>query len=753
MTIEIADTIKSGSLTGRIPVEGEQRPQLDTGLLGQAILELNISRKNFSIYPLGHSQITISIDRAYGLLDRLMNLRHELIIGVTKNHIFADKKQLDLRNPVYREFSHALHSLDIAAVSFVNGLTKDEVFNFIKIITRSIEEGDGQSNIALAMNEANIQHIKIETIDYNRFYLTEETEIVPSESTKKLKSTDIWNEFVGNLLSEQLFDKTRRDRLIRMKPSEFACFLNERKIDPAIALQNFQKIFTENYRPEIKQQPDIRLDSLLKNLQPELRQQFLSITFDYVSRGSTEFLENYSDDMILEMLLQANAQHKQISPSLINLLEKLSHTDGSMPINSEMIGIVNSEADSGAVKENLRKLLEHESYDNYVDDSYSAMLQRLSGGHSRSGQLHRKPPSKTDQCETDKPGTSDVLSIPESWADVFDEKYLDQQIGHMSLALMDQDLVIEDYKGFAGKLVSEAVNLLDIGAYDIVLMMIQSLQRHSQEKSSPIRLVAAESLQKLTISDIVIKVLNVIQEGSNDQVGIASEILSAIGKSTISEIMARYIEDGSPISSHALSRLLKGIGKDSLEDAYLRLNDSRIPVLRKMLAFIKETDSDASIPHIRPLINHGDPLIRLDALTALLQLKDSNAADYLRHSLQSIDHKECFGAIQLSGNYCVGEVVSDLSNLLIKSPWRKLDYRKNIAIIKSLGKIGDPSVLPILAKLIRKSWSIYPNDLRKMKIAFFESLNGYPKESLSQILKYGEKADDYRIRIICKNLS
>jgi HEAT repeat protein len=755
MTIEIADTIKSGSLAGKITVEGEQPPQLDTRLLGRAILELNISRKNFSIYPLGHSQITISIDRAYGLLSRLMDLRQELIIGVTKNHIFADKKQLDFKNPVYGEFSNALHSLDIAAVSFGNGLTKDEVFNFVKIISRSMEEGDGQCNIVSAMNEANIQHIQIETIDYDRFYLTEETDIVLSESTKKLKSTDIWHAFVGNLLSEQIFDKTRRDRLARMKPSEFACFLNERKIDPAIALQNYQKIFRENTQPEIKQQTDIRLDSLLKNLQPELRQQFLSITFDCVSSGSTEFLENYSNDMILEMLLQANAQHKQLSPSLITLLEKLSHTDGSMPMNSEMIGIVNSEANSGAVEENLRKLLEHEAYDNYVDDGYSAMLQRLSGGHSQSGQLHRKPPSKTDLSETDKQplDPSDVLSIPESWADVFDEKYLHQHLGHMSLALMDQDLQIEDYKAFAGKLVSEAVNLLDIGAYDIVLMMIQSFQRHSRDKSSPVRLVAAESLQQLSVSDIVVKVLNVIQEGSNNQVGIASEILSAIGKSTIPGIMARYIEDESQIGCHALSGLLKDLGKDSLEKAYLRLNDSRIPVIRKILAFIREAGSDASIPYIRPLINHFDPLIRLDALSALLQLKDLNAADYLRHSLLSIDHKECFGAIELSGYYRVGEVAGDLSNLLIKTPWRKPDYRKNIEIIKALGRIGDPSVLSVLAKLIRKSLSIYPNDLRKMKIAFFESLIGYPQESLSQILKIGEKADDYRIRIICKNLS
>ena len=755
MTIEIAETLKCESQTESIPSDGEQPPRLDTGLLGQAILELNISRKNFSIYPLGHSQITTSIDRAFGRLDRLMDYRHELIIGVTKNHIFIDQKQFDSRNPVYREFSDALHSLDIAAVSFAKGLTKDEVFNFVRIITRSMAEDDCRSNIALAMDEADIQHIKIETIDYDRFYLTEETEIVPSESAKKCKTTDIWHEFVGNLLSGQLFDETRRDRLIRMKPSEFAGFLNDRKIDPAIALQNYRKIFTENSSQEVKQQPDMRLDSLLKNLQPELRQQFLSITFDYVSKGSTEFLENFSDDMIFEMLLQANAQHKQLSPSLIMLLEKLSHTDGSMPMNPEMFGVVNFEADSGAVKENLRKLLEHDPHDNYVDDSYSSMLQQLSGKHSRSSRLHRKHLPKGEKTDTDKPpsGPDSVLSSPESWTDGFDEKCLDQKISIVSLAILDQDLVIEDYKGFTDKLVAEAVNLMDMGAYDIILMMIQSFQRHAQHKPPPVRLVAAEALQKLMHSDIILKVLDVIQEGSDNQIKIATEILSASGKSSIPGIMTRYIEDDSPLGSRDLSRLLKSLGKDALEEAHLRLNDSRIRVLRKLMAFIRDADSDTSIPYILPLINHSNLFVRLDALSALLQLKQSDAPACLRRSLQSVDHTECFIAIQLSGYYRVGEIVSDLLKLLIKSPWRKLDYRKNIAIIKSLGRIGDPCALPILTKLVRKSLAIHPNDLRKMRIAFFESLHGYPKESLSPIIKHAENTEDYRIRIICKNLS
>jgi len=508
--MDIAGTINSESLRDNDPDVKENHPPMDSDLLSQVILELNIARKNFAIYPAGHSQIAISIDKAYGLLSRLMHSRAELIIGVATDSIFTDDNVLDSRSPVLREFANALHGLNIAAISFVNGLTKKEVFDFLKAIATGMEDCEGSSDIERAMAGAGIEHIRIETIDYDLFHLTEETEIVPFESSNKTKPTDIWHEFIGNLFSEQRFDKIRREHLVRMKPSEFAAEINARNIDPAIALQNYHKIFTQTSLPAIQNQLDMRLDTLLKNLQPEIRQQFLSVTFEAISKGSDGFSENYSNDMILEMLDHANSENKQLSPSLITLLEKLSHTQGSMPLNSEKIAIIHSDADAAVTKEHLQKLLDREFHENYVDTSYNSMLQQLSKTSFQSAQLHRTPPSTTVQHETlPLLKTGDGSNVYESYPDVFDAEFLDLRITHMSLSLLDQDLAIEDYTGFAEKLVTGASHLLDIGAYDVILMMIQTFQRHAQEKSAAFGLVAAECLQKLTISNITKRVLQV----------------------------------------------------------------------------------------------------------------------------------------------------------------------------------------------------------------------------------------------------
>ncbi|MEK6743269.1 MAG: hypothetical protein AABZ15_06655, partial [Nitrospirota bacterium] len=83
------------------PQTAEREVPLDTRLLSDAVIELNISRKNVGIYPPGHIQITKSIDRAYEVLIKLFEIRQEMTLGVAKDTLFVGQDYLDQRNPVY----------------------------------------------------------------------------------------------------------------------------------------------------------------------------------------------------------------------------------------------------------------------------------------------------------------------------------------------------------------------------------------------------------------------------------------------------------------------------------------------------------------------------------------------------------------------------------------------------------------------------------------------------------------------------
>jgi hypothetical protein len=113
---------------------------IDTRLLSEAVIELNISRKNVGIYPPGHLQITKSIDRAYGILQKLFEIRAEMTLGVAKDTLLVGQDYLDQKNPVYRDFALSMNQQEIASVTFIRGLDKDELVRFHRIITTKPED-------------------------------------------------------------------------------------------------------------------------------------------------------------------------------------------------------------------------------------------------------------------------------------------------------------------------------------------------------------------------------------------------------------------------------------------------------------------------------------------------------------------------------------------------------------------------------------------------------------------------------------
>src|SRR5512137_2780499 len=163
------------------PQASEREVPIDTRLLSDAVIELNISRKNVSIYPPGHHQITKSIDRAFDVLLKLFEIRQEMTLGVAKDTLFVGQNYLDQRNPVYRDFALSMNQQGIAAVTFIRGLDRAELERFHRIITTRPEEITGMGGVAKVVENAGIPHIRVMAIDYASFHLTEETEIFKAQ--------------------------------------------------------------------------------------------------------------------------------------------------------------------------------------------------------------------------------------------------------------------------------------------------------------------------------------------------------------------------------------------------------------------------------------------------------------------------------------------------------------------------------------------------------------------------------------------
>jgi HEAT repeat protein len=776
------------------PQTAEREIPLDTRLLSDAVIELNISRKNVSIYPPGHIQITKSIDRAYEVLVKLFEIRQEMTLGVAKDTLFVGQDYLDQRNPVYRDFALSMNQQGIAAVTFMRGLDREQLVRFHRIITAKPDEITAMGGIAKVVENAGIPNIRVMAIDYASFHLTEEKEIFkaqpkPGEKAGDKPGAGVWQDFVSLLSSGALATSGEGVSLkdsSQIDPAELAKLLNERKLDSGAAVQSYDRIISSYVRTsaEKKQltqeqsQTIANLNNLLKDLHPDIRKQFLSTAFKNVSEnaksaGSEEVLGGLGDDMIIDMLRQASSEGREISPTLTGLLGKLASVrdkstsarpgggaaQDRKPGGSNFVGAAGSSKGSGSVvgadsgmgtgssaegkdgaepeflPEHMARLFDREKYEGYVEKEYDDILKNVSG-----------------RAETMAATAKDHFPVDEYLKEL-DDQHLDFQIGRAVLAFMEENIDEEDYREFSKKLVAIVPDMLVSGHFPLLLDTLQTLRWHlSDKKSEGIRACAAEALKVFWEPAFIEKALEAFNTWSRTRGKDSQAFMLALGPILVPGLLEIYSYDMAPGGRRVLFDLLCTFGKDTVSEAVKRLGDPRAYYVRNLLMLIRRAGTPAVTAEAKPLLKHADPKVRLDALAVLLRFKDPAAVGILRREINSKDPDVSSAAVLLAGQFRVAEVVEDILPLIKRTILFETDYGVNEELIRVLGEIGDARAIHDLEKLAKAGWSLYRTSHARMKITLFESLARYPKESVAELIRIGERSDDDKIRMLCRKL-
>jgi len=731
---------------------------LDTRILSEAVIELNISRKNVGIYPPGHIQITKSIDRAYELLQKLFEIRNEMTLGVAKDTLLVGQDYLDQKNPVYRDFALSMNQQEIAAVTFIRGLEKDELVNFHRILTTKPEDIRALGGIIRVMAEVRIEHIKIQVIDYRSFHVTEEQEIVRSQgkTAGEKSGSSLWQDFVSHLAAGTLAGPGGQGVSIsdatQIDPAELARLLNERKLDSNVALQSYDRIISDHMRERAEKKQLTHeqsatlgnINQLLQDLHPELRKQFLSVAFRSISTHATaiapdDLLGGFQDDMVIDMLSQASAEGKEISPTLTGLLGKLTKAHAQSAVTEQKVRpkaapVEEHEEQSETpliLPEHMEKLFDREMYENYVTEDYEAMLKRLTQDASAS---------------------KDPFSL-EVFAKTLEDDYLDFQIGRALLAFMEENIDEEDYKELSYKLVALMPGFLQTGNFYLLWDFFETLRRHATEK--PVKGIRESAMEaRKAFADTVFKgkALEAFELWLKDKGQEAAGFIQSLGADTVPGLLDIFSRDESVGGKKVVMNLLCTFGEPAVREAHKRLRDPRTYYVRNLLIFLRKAGYQASIPYIRPLLQHPHQTLRMEALNTLLRLKDPSSIKMLSDMIRSSDKDISFQAIALAGQYRIREVLPDLLSKIKRAILFETDYAENEEIIKVLGEIGDFRAVPDLEKLVRTTLTLYPKSLMRMKESIFESLQRYPQGSVTALLKIGERLGNDNIKRTCKKL-
>ncbi|MGA2939950.1 MAG: hypothetical protein ABSF52_23040 [Syntrophobacteraceae bacterium] len=737
-----------------------QDTPIDVRLLSQAVIELNILRKNTVLYTSSHAGVASNLDRAHDTLRKINALCPRLTVGVAKDCLLFGSDLLDPKNPVNREFALVLSRRAIASVTFLEGLRKEEILDFINILTTSPQQIIESGGVPLMLGKFGVTGVQVQGIDYGTFHLTEEEKIVRTKSQRDLQSTsDLWRDFVTHLLSGQLSGNGQGASVTSLggiDPTEMAAFLKEHRFGLQHPMESYDQFIAKCLPATSGHQPDNKFNSLLRNLEPQLKRQFLSVALDSLAQGREQVVEGFEDDIVLEMLQQASDEGREISPGLLALVQKLSLAESDSPEISpgEKAPPLILPVSETEYRANIEKLFDRECYEDYVDASYRSMLHK-SSGKNPPGFCGREPQSREGYTEGPKRPQTDCEDSPagRDWAGGVQKSFLDSRIIDMVLAFMDQEIDREDYEDFSAKLMGEVPSLLESGNFDLLIDILKVLERHSREKPEDICELALEHLGAFCGAEILSKAVDAFKRRTGADMEKPFAFLSALGSACIPGLLEIYANDDSLSENEKITGLLLKFREAALGKAYEKLPDSDPSTIKNLLGFIRKSGGAESIPHARPFLTHEDFPVRMAALAVLLEFKDPEGVFFLRKALQSKMPEETLWAIHLCGSYGVKGVADDLLRLSMTRFFRHSYYEREEAIVKALGQIGDPRALPMLEKIARSSWSLSPSKLRHLKLVVFESLGGYPRDSIGALLRLGERSDDRVLMLIARGFA
>ncbi len=708
---------------------GEKELSIDARLLSDAIIELNIARRNVTIYPKDHPSVEKSLNRSFDLLQKIFELREDITIAIAKDTLIIDEFFLEKKNPVYKDFALYMNRLGVAYITFKKGITKDELYEFQKTITDKTLV-DSPELIEKKFVEQPLKKLSIGFINYDAFSFVDSTNV--EENSKK---SSIWEKYIYGLLTGALQSEDVSDMIQGISPDALGSYLN-RTITDEVKEESYDKVITSYIsRPSsniFSDQEMKKLNELINALKPEIKKQFLASTVRVVSKdvqAAKRFFNEISVDEAVKFINSINEQNLMIPENLKNLIDKFS----SLPSMVDEHFIPGSDyiIDDIFLSGDARQLMMEGDEKKFVSEKYMSEIRKLLG--------YSLPIAGSDV----------IKEFDKEYNDDYIERYFSQII----IDLLQSDFVtdIEEYRIFINLLNERVEEFVNTGQFGQIYQLLKLISYNEKNKKYPE--ITEQFIKYFYSDDFLIRLIDTFRifgRQSREEVWL---ICDYYGELIIPLLMDALSNEESPIMRKFLINLLKRFGNKLIPEALKRLEDKRWFVKRNMLYLLADSKNIEILPYIRPYANYNNSKVCFEALRCLLNYGDEYGITSLKNSLKSGSFEDIEMAANLSGMYRVNEAVDDLLRILKKRTLSSADVYQKVLVVRALGEIGDPRALETLKDLLVSKKLLFKNAIEHLNEEIYKSLRNYPIDSIQDILKEGLKSKNEIIRSESKRLS
>ena len=567
---------------------------------------------------------------------------------------------------------------------------------------------------------------------------------------KKQLEDELWRKFTSSLITQSTDEgeqKSRSPEYSNIDSHDFVKRLNEETINWDVFLNDYRSMIIQYLRSEDEEKKQtfeniiFRIDSLVKDFHPQLKQQVFHVTGNELSSLPPSIIKSnkiscFNYETIAGILRGASDEKRGISPSLSLLFQKLSTTHDKSSDGSGK-AILNSSSpinETFTSAKEIEKLIEREQYESYVPADYEEILRR-----------------KSMVVDVDEKINKEHFIVGE-YINTLEDTSLNLQISKLFIALMDEDLDEDEYREISIYITNNISELILSGHFSFLTDVLDTYKRHSQEKPS-------EKIRRLADSGIT--VFHDTKTLSRDLKALFLQGISldslvgfvvACGAQNIPWLLDLYLETWSPKGQAMIVEVLRHFREEAISNVLNRLSEISIQFIKKLLILLQLIGDADVIPYVRTFADHPDITIRLEAISTLLRFKDPDAKALLQKAVFSKDRSESTQAIVLACEYRITDICVKLISLIRTNIILKKHLTFNEFIITEVVKTRDPQIIQYLEKLAGTRWSLFPRRLSRTKMALLNAIELYAPPNAVKLIKMCLYSKNKQIKTLCVEL-
>lgn len=683
--------------------------------------ELNVFRRQSALYPRTHPKTLAGANKILAELARLNTFGDRISLGIVPDNLVFNGSLLDPDNPSCRDLGMFFSKLDIAVVSFHQGLTTLELIDFLQLLSARTS-GHHSTPLHKILENHQIFHVSLAQVDYDSF-----TSLATDNSAPASSETAVWQDFIEDMLSADKgtnspFDTHGTDRLAQI--------LNSNSLPEKEGSAMISKLVDCLFERSLASMAGIggQLYEFSKKLKPDMRQQLYDDTLLALEQQPQEaktIIPGLTGEFISDALISHSSKEHKLSQRLTDLLGAFAQNN-TAAVSPRIV-----QPDGGNAPEllqsNIELLFLEDQLDEYLPETYQHALQKILTGEVQG-------------------------SLAEDLAEKYRNSLAEQMIEHQCCEIIFDLLAADVDTGTEEIMQNNLVDLsrffLDTGDFQALRKTLSRWMSYVNSGRSQTNLLTEKMYSAQLTHSFLEAVLNSVPLWCYEKFADICEYLTEVGESYAPLLIERLGNETDTELRKIWMQLLLELGNNARPAMLEALADQRWFLVRNLLVVLGQQKGGIPPKTVLNLCLHRHPKVRREALRILFRLNPSAANRMLEKELTDADQETLKILIPLTEMSNNDGIFSQLNRLLDIEPLTADNLEIKLHILTSLSSTPQPACLMTLTRLLTRK-EFFLNNLRKtLKSAAAATLRCYPRGQLAALMLQLEDSQSAVIRDI-----